>query len=51
MCARAAVAHNTLWSLDNPDIHTLVIGAVGEFVIEGPSPLNVLKDTYNHSCH
>ena len=24
--------------------------ATGDTVIKGPSPLNVLKDAYNHSC-
>jgi hypothetical protein len=29
----------------------LVVVAPGEFAIKCPSPLNVLKDTYDHSCY
>jgi hypothetical protein len=31
--------------------HSLAQVAAGESVIKFPSPLNVLKDTYNHRCY
>jgi hypothetical protein len=33
------------------DVDDLVALAWGESVIKCPSPLNVLKDTYDHSCY
>jgi hypothetical protein len=42
---------------NNPILATYVYGvyqaeiAQGESVIKSPSPLNVLKDTYDHSCY
>jgi hypothetical protein len=32
-------------------LHRLVLLARGESFITCPSPLNVLKDTYDHSCY
>ena len=38
-------------SADNPDEPSWASPARGDTAIKRPPPLNVLKDTYDHSCY